>query len=115
MRLLPIIIAAFLFAGFAHAAERIDLTAPDQVRSGTSSYQIVSVHFEWDRGRIEINLVGENGETKSIAYDDPEGRALMVAMNRMDFSSVSLQRRIMNKLLADGHLVGAVSGIPDTE
>ena len=114
MRLLPIFIAAFLFSGAAIAAEQIDLTAPDQAQPGTTTYVVGELHLNWTQGLVSITLVGSNGEIKQVRYGQNDGgRALMIAMNRMDFSSVSLQRRIMNKLISDGHLVGAVSGTPD--
>lgn len=120
-----------LIATVVVAEERINLTVPDQVRAGTTSYRISEFNMNWIQGHISIELLGENGEIKTVQYRDVDvvteidgefvttvdrqGRALMVAMNTMDFSSVSLNRRIMNRLLADGHLVGAVSGVPDTE
>ncbi len=114
MRLLPIFISVFMFSGAAIAAEQIDLTAPDQATPGTSTYIVGELHLNWTQGLVSITLVGSNGEVKRVRYGQNDGgRALMISMNTMNFSSVSMQRRIMNKLIADGHLVGAVSGTPD--
>ena len=59
-------------------------------------------------------LVGDNGEVKEISYNENNGAlALMITLNKVDLSAKSLHKRLLEKLIADGHLAGTVSGIPD--
>ena len=112
--LLTVFLASALFAIPALAAEQVDLTAPDQVQAGTSTYSVTQLVLDWEQGRIVIKLVGDNGERKEVVFGDADNaRAMMRALNKMDLSTVSLHRRIMERLIADGHLVGSISGVPD--
>lgn len=106
--------ASLFLATSVSAAEQIDLLVPDQVQSGTTTYTIVQVLFDWEQAYISIVLIGANGERKQVIYGQNTGaRALIVAMNKMDFSTKSLHRTILEKLIADGHLTGGISGVPD--
>ncbi len=112
--LLTIFLASFLLATSALAEEQVDLDAPDQVQAGTSTYSVAQLTLDWEHGRIAIRLVGGNGERREVVFGDADNaRAMMQALNKMDLSTKSLHRRIMEKLIADGHLVGSISGVPD--
>lgn len=112
--LLTIFLASFLLTIPALAEEQIDLITPDQVEVGTSTYRVVQLTLDWEHGRIVVRLVGDNDERKEVVFGDADNaRALMQALNKMDLSTVSLHRRIMERLIADGHLVGSISGVPD--
>ena len=112
--LLTIFLASALFAIPALAAEQVDLTTPDQVQAGTSTYSVAQLTLDWEHGRIVIRLVGDNGERKEVVFGDADNaRAMMRALNKTDLSTVSLHRRIMERLIADGHLAGSISGAPD--
>lgn len=99
------------------AVEQIDLTVPDQVKIGTTTYKLTELNFDWGRSRIVIVLVGANGERKEVVYADGEEstdtRDLMRVLNKANLSIKSLHRRVMERLIADGHIVGNISGVPD--
>ena len=95
-------------------SEQIDLTTTDQAAPGTSSYHIVRLDLNFEAKSIGIGLIGENGERKEISYGEDAGAvALMRALNKANLSTKSLHRRIMEKLIADGHLAGTISGAPE--
>jgi len=94
--------------------EQIDLTTPVvNDPTATNYFRIASLTLDWEREGIKITLVGENGVRTHIGYAGDEAVTLMVALNKVNLSTKSLQKRIMEKLLADGHLIGAISGTPE--
>lgn len=94
--------------------EKVDLSTPDQVEPGTNTYRVSRVDLNFDGEYIGIWLVGDNGEVKEISYNENNGAlALMITLNKVDLSAKSLHKRLLEKLIADGHLAGTVSGIPD--
>ena len=95
-------------------SERVDLTVPDQVLPGTTHYSIASLFISWEAKSITIVLLGANNERKQIVYDENSGAtALMTGLNKANLSVKSLHKRIMERLLSDGHLAGTISGAPD--
>ncbi len=94
----------------AYGAEQIDLTTPITI----SSFKVVELHLDL-RGQ-EIRIVLYNSvanKDMTVIYTGPTALALMVQMNKMNFSTTSMQKVILNKLITDGKLTGTVSGIPD--
>ena len=61
-----------------------------------------------------IVLRGSNGENKEVVYDEDAGSVAMLrSLNKANLSVKSLHHRVMEKLLADGHLAGSISGTPE--
>jgi hypothetical protein len=103
-------------------AEDLVLATPEVIpQITTSTYRLVGLSLDWERATIVIRLRGANGETKTFTYggnDAPlaekqKALNLMIALNKADLSVKSLQRRVLERLVADGLLAGAVSGTPD--
>ena len=95
-------------------AETIVLTAPEVVPAiTTTDYRVIRLLLEFEHAEISIHLRGTNGERKEFRYEGTEATNLMVALNKANLTVKSLQRRILEKLIADGKLQGAVSGVPD--
>jgi hypothetical protein len=98
-------------------AEQINLATPDQSVVGTSDYHVIllTLAFEGSEGipYIFIQLRGSNGLTRSFRYDGTTALNLMIALNKTDLSTKSLQRRILERLIADGKLIGTITGTPD--
>ena len=109
--ILAIAFAALLFVGPVLAGEQVDLDDPDQAKSGTSTYTISEFNMNWTQKRVVIVLLGSNGEQKTVVYDDAGD--MIRALNKANLSVKSLHRRVMERLLADGHLTGTISGTPD--
>jgi len=92
--------------------EQIDLTTPITQPSITN-YRLNKLDLRWLDQHIRIELVADSGEVIEHSYDGDIARNLMIALNKMDLSVKSLQRRVMEKLIADGVIVGTISGTPD--
>ena len=113
-KMLVLCLVFLFFAVSASAVEQIDLTVPDQAQIGTLTYNIARLVLDWEHGRIVIVLVGDNDERKQIVFGEADNaRAMMRALNKANLSVMSLHRRIMEKLVNDGHIVGSISGVPD--
>lgn len=120
--ILAILLATVLLATPAIAGERIDLIAPDQAQSGTMTYEIARVVIDWENSRVVVVLRGANGVRKQVVYGDFEtdpgvapanGRGMLNEMSRSNHQIKSLQRKVLERLVADGYLLGIVSGTPD--
>lgn len=95
-------------------AEQLDLSAPETKPAiNTTFYRVVFIQLDWRLRTIMIHLQGENSEIKAFGYEGDEAQTLMVALNKANLSLISLHRRIINKLVADGKLSGTPSGTPD--
>lgn len=105
-------------------AESLVLTTAEVIPAiTTTDYRVVFLSFDWERATILIRLRGTNGEAKSFSYggdrltatdaERADALALMVALNKANLSTRSLQRRVLERLVTDGKLTGTVSGTPD--
>ncbi len=115
MKFISIAFLAFLFfASPASAEEQINLTAPDQAVAGTLTYKIIQLVLDMEHGRIVVRLIGSGGQRKEVLFGDADNaRAMMKTLNTANLSNKSLHRRIMEKLISSGHLVGSISGTPN--
>ena len=96
----------------AHATEQLDLTTPITTPSITS-YKVIKLILDIEGQGIIITLKSNTNERLEVAYNGPEALTLIVAMNKMNFTTTSMQKKILQKLIADGKLPGTVSGTPD--
>lgn len=103
-------------------AELFSLTAAEVTPAiTTANYQIVLLVLNWEQSLIVIHLRGEHGELKEFRYggstgtdaDRTKARNLIVALNKANLSTTSLQKRILNQLVTDGLLSGTVTGTPE--
>lgn len=94
-------------------AEQVDLTFPVLPKGGTNFWRVDVLRLFRIAQRVDIVLMGENGETLSHTYTGAEATSLMISLNKANLSIKSLHRRIMEKLIADGILQGSISGIVD--
>lgn len=94
-------------------SEKIDLTTPITVPTITS-YQITRLTLDIEGAGVIVNLKSNTGERTQCSYNGLEATILMVAMNKMNFTtSNSMQKKVLQKLIADGKLAGTISGSPD--
>lgn len=99
-------------SGPVWAAEQFDLAAPVTPPSITS-WRVDELHLQWTARVIEVVLVGPNGERKTHLYTGQTAANLMVALNKANLSTSSLQKRVLERLATDGVISGTVSGTPD--
>lgn len=94
--------------------ETLSLTTPETVPAiTTTDYRVIVLHLDLEGAQIAIHLRGTNGERREFRYEGAEATQLLVALNKANLSIKSLQRRILEKLIADGKLAGNVTGAPD--
>jgi len=102
-------------SGWGLAQERADLTTP-VTRPAVTNYRIQSLLIEPIAGRITVDLLADNGEHVVKVYNQdttPTGAALISTLNTSNNSAgTSLVRRVFNRLITDGVIVGTVSGTP---
>ena len=89
----------------------------------TTDYRLVGLNLQFERKLIVIHLRGTNGELREFSYGgDAPGTSvaerlkatnLMIALNKANLTIKSLQRRVLEQLIADDMLLGAISGTPD--
>lgn len=91
-------------------AEQLVLTTPESI----ADYRIMKVIFDWERGLIKIIVADVNNFRLLCVYDGAVAIALMIQLNKINLSTISLQRRILERLVIDGKLPsGTVTGTPD--
>ena len=91
--------------------EQLDLTTPVVVT--TSAYKVDQVHERWTAQRITIVLIAPPAPALIIEYTGIEARDMMIAGNKSNNTVKSRDKRIMEKLIADGKLAGTISGTVD--
>ena len=92
--------------------ETLTLTTPEVTpQITTADYKVALLVIDVEGASIVIHLRGANGERKEFRYDD--AATTIRALNTANLQVKSLQRRILEKLIADGKLAGNVSGVPD--
>lgn len=90
--------------------EILTLTVP--VVQTRNTYEVKVLNLDWDAAHIHIRLLGSDGVVQVFNYDGLVATSLMTILNTANLSTNSLQKRILQKLVADGLLAGTVSGTP---
>ena len=111
MRQTWMLVVLLLLFSIARADETLVLTTPITAPSITE-YSVASLTLNWEGQRIDIVLVEPGGQRYTKSYTGATATTLMVALNKLDLSVKSLQRRILERLAADGFLPGTISGTP---
>lgn len=104
---------AFAFsAGVGLAAqERLALTTPIPLPVQVTGYSVNAVLLKWaPTPQIVITLRADDGTTLDAVYEGATATTLMVALNKANLSTRSLNQRIFDRLIADGKIVGTVAG-----
>ena len=89
--------------------EQLDLTVQ---LPAVSNYRIDRISLDWAAARIHITLRDNVGWTISATYSGQEATDMMLILNTANLTNNSLHKRTLNKLIADGKLVGTISGTP---
>ena len=94
-------------------AELLTLATPI-VPPTRTTYKVTLLVLDWLARVIQIRLRGSDGVEVHVEYSGDTATALMTTLNSANLSVKSLQRRILEKLAADGKLpAGTVSGTPE--
>jgi hypothetical protein len=112
-----------LFTAGAGAQERLTLATP-VTRPTVTEYRVRALTLYLGEGvttaddRIDIDLdsttntgtVDENTQTRRESYGGATANGLIIALNKANLSTRSLQQRIFDRLIADGRIAGTVTG-----
>jgi hypothetical protein len=91
-------------------AEEFDLTADETVQR----YHVSKLILDWDKSKIHIRIRDEDGREYVFKYISDTALQLMNSLNKVDLSTNSLHKRIMERLATDGFIsAGTVTGTPD--
>jgi hypothetical protein len=94
------------------AQEALTLTTP-VTKPSLTVWHVARLTLDWDANTVIVQLKGNNGEDLAKSYDattNPTGAVLMVGLNKANLTTRSLNQRIFDRLVADGVVVGAVTG-----
>lgn len=107
-------------------SETVTLTAPVYVSSGTTMFRVWDLdlrrgHPDRAAGILaifrEVDGTGtfvSGGKSLEARYDGAEADALLITLNKANLSTLSLEKRVIQKCQTDGRLgAGAMSGSPD--
>ena len=62
---------------------------------------------------VTATLIGLNGEKMTYTWRGATADANIIALNKMNLSTITLNKRIMNLLISDGVLPGTATGVAD--
>lgn len=120
--LLLILLAVSLSLFFLSAEEKVTLTAPIQVDAGIADLRATELRLSWSRQNIQIWLSPIDASGAIIPgraplffeYNGSTASNLLKTLNTANLSIKSLQRRIIEKLQADGLIgPGLITGSPE--
>jgi hypothetical protein len=92
-------------------AEQLDLTVP-VTPPQVANYRVNSKLFNTDRKLVQFGLVDNTGKRLFFEYVGPVAIQMINALNKANLTNNSLDKRILERLVADGKLIGTVSGSP---
>jgi len=91
-------------------AETLTLTSPQSV----TNYSVLVLKLDWEKKAIVVVLRDTQGDKIKCAYTGSVAESLIIALNKANLSTNSLQKRIIEQLVTDGKLpAGTVTGTPD--
>lgn len=101
--------------------EELTLTDPVVVpEKVTNKYHVVAVSMDMEamahateKGQILIRLRDNYDAPSNYQYTGSQAITLIKTLNTANLTTKSMHKRILEKLSADGLLVGTVSGTPD--
>lgn len=92
-------------------AEQLDLTVP--VVATRANLVVAYLQLDWPGQSIYARLIGSDGAVVPVSWDGAPAVALMVALNKANLTTTSLQKRILQQAVTDGKIAaGTVSGTP---
>lgn len=90
--------------------ENLTLTTPVSV----TTYRVQSILLDWRASRIKIVVSDTQNDMFVCEYGGATATTLMTQLNKLDLTTNSLHKRILERLVTDGKLPpGNVTGSPD--
>lgn len=100
-------------------AEILTLASP-LTKPSQTTVRIERIIIDINQKSVLIQWLGTNGEPGSAAYPtpasgaQPTGATLISSLNTANLSTISLVKRILQRLQTDGYLpAGTIAGTPD--
>lgn len=95
-------------------AESLDLTTPVAGPSVTS-YKIAGIVLQrFPRPLVRVRVLDNLNQESEFVYEGDTALTLLNQLNTMNFMNMSLEKRILQKLVSDGYIAAAtVTGTPD--
>jgi hypothetical protein len=124
-RRLLVVLAFVGFSLFVNAQEKIVLSTPVFVDSGATEFRVASLYLKRavTPAPAEIQAVFRevsgtsflpNGRSLTCNYIGDEAEAKLIALNKANLSTISLERRITATCQADKKLgSGTITGVPE--
>lgn len=72
-----------------------------------------TIEIDGNLSEIFVHLLGDQHQVKTHSWKGNAAHTDIVALNKANLSTKSLQKRIMEKLIADGVVEGTIAGTPD--
>lgn len=95
--------------------EQINLPEPIKADPGSDTFTVARLDFELSpEPKIKILLNGNNGHKISHSYEGITALNLLRYVNTANFSTNSLHKQLMNRLITDGVISGTITGVPDS-
>lgn len=92
--------------------EKITQTAPT-IFPNEIDWEIDTLLLAWRSQIIHIDVISNVGTKRNKEYTGLDAKNKMLALNKANLSTKSLHKRIMEFLVADGVITGAITGVPD--
>jgi hypothetical protein len=115
---------ALLLAGTLHAQEKVTLVNPVHSDPGATEFRLMTLHLDAAQNEIHATLAEvvpgtfgfkPGGKILTCDYFGDDAASLLVQLNTMNFTTVSLQKRVIQTCGKDGKIpLGTVSGTPST-
>lgn len=116
-------ILAFIVSAPLIAQERVTFSAPVLSDAGATTFRVAQITFNFEGGGGIVATLKEfdgtgfvtRGKQITVRYDDtdPATVTILRALNTVDLSVKSLQRRLIERFIADGKIpTGTPSGVP---
>lgn len=122
MRVIRVLLTLALLAcsGAGRAQERVVFPVPVQADAGAVEFRVSELVLNVEASVVTVRLretsdgaFVPNGRQVVASYAAADADALMRALNTANLSTKSLQRRVIEKLVADGKVpAGLISGVP---
>lgn len=121
MKIRSALLLAALLSVSAFAQERVTLSTPVKADPGATVFRVSELNLNVEGHSITVRLreadgagaFVRDGHFLAFGYVDAEADALLSSLNTANLSIKSLQRRIIEKLVADGKVAaGTISGVP---